>query len=76
MNRSSDRTVRLHVTCLNLRHKLMYIDEQHGVPGMVDTRSDTRVYWCTKSQNALGPDGDAVHPDSCSGGRHCYVHGE
>lgn len=75
MSQAEENTIRLRVTCLNLRHKLMYIDERHGVPGMVDSSSGTRAYWCTKSQNALGPDGEAVHPDCCTGGRACYLHG-
>jgi hypothetical protein len=70
-----DRPVKLHITCLNLRHKLMYVDERHMQRGMTDDSSSTRVFWCTKTQNCLGPDNEAVAPDSCSQGRACYCHG-
>lgn len=69
------RTVRLTTTCLNLRHKLMYVDEQHAVEGLVDRNSETRLYWCAQSQEHRGPDGEPVHPDCCSGGRRCYESG-
>jgi hypothetical protein len=67
-----DRPVRLRVACLSLRHKMMYVDERHAVRGMVDDSSDTRIYWCTKTQEALGPDGKPVSPGDCETGRECY----
>lgn len=70
-----DRPVKLRITCMHLRHKLMYVDERHAQRGMVDVNSDTRVYWCAKTQEALGPDQQHVAPDVCSNGRACYCHG-
>lgn len=70
-----DRPVKLHITCLNLRHKLMYVDERHMQRGMTDDSSSTRVFWCSKTQGCLGPDNVAVSPDACSQGRPCYCHG-
>jgi hypothetical protein len=69
------RPVRLRVSCLHLRHKLMYCDERHATPGMVDDSSDTRVFWCVKTQENRGPDGGAVRPAECHAGRSCYCHG-
>jgi hypothetical protein len=60
---------------MHLRHKLMYVDERHAQRGMVDVNSDTRVYWCARTQEALGPDQQHVAPDVCSNGRACYCHG-
>lgn len=73
-NSSSDEfgTVKLQVTCLNMRHKLMYVDERHAVRGKVDTNSDTRIFWCDETQDQLGPDGEQVHPDICFKNRSCY----
>jgi hypothetical protein len=71
----NDRPVRLKVSCLNIRHKLMYCDDRHDAPGMVDDSSDTRVFLCCKTQEVLGPDGAPVHPEDCKAGRACYVHG-
>lgn len=72
---SLDRPVRLRITCMNLRHKLMYVDERHSQRGMVDSNSDTRVFWCVKTQDPLGPDNQSVGPDACSSSRACYCHG-
>jgi hypothetical protein len=65
--------VELTATCVNIRHKLMYVDERHARRGFVDTNSDTRVYWCARTQDLLGPDGRAVEPGACgSGQRSCF----
>ena len=71
----TSRPVQLTATCLNLRHKLMYVDEAHATPGLVDSASDTRIYWCAETQCHTGPDGQSVHPDCCSGDRPCHVAG-
>lgn len=64
--------VQLRVACMNLRHKLMYVDERQSTPGLVDDSSDTRVFFCTRTQDALGPDGEPVGPRACHAGRSCY----
>jgi hypothetical protein len=72
---SEFRPVNLHVSCLHIRHKLMYCDSRHAVPGMVDDSSSTRVFWCCKTQEVLGPDEAPVSPKECAAGRSCYCHG-
>ncbi len=72
---SLDRPVRLRITCMQLRHKLMYVDERHMQRGMVDVNSDTRVFLCAKTQEVLGPDDQPVGVAECSHGRACYCHG-
>ena len=67
--------VQLRPTCLHMRHKLMYCDSRHDAPGMVDDSSSTRVFLCARSQEVLGPDGEAVHPTGCNPGRGCYCSG-
>ena len=67
-----DRPVKLQIACMNLRHKLMYVDARHAERGLVDNSSDTRVFWCAKTQRSLGPDGEPVSPGECSMGRSCY----
>lgn len=62
----------LKTTCLNLRHKLMYVDERQSTPGMVDDSSDTRVFFCTKTCDSLGPDAEPVGPRDCTASRTCY----
>ena len=72
---SQFRPVQLKVSCMNIRHKLMYCDDRHSTPGLVDDTSSTRVFFCVKTQEVLGPDGAAVHPSDCKAGRSCYCHG-
>ena len=72
---SEIQAVHLKVACQNLRHKMMYVDQRQQSVGLVDDSSDTRVFWCTKTQDALGPDGDAVDAKSCAPSRKCYCRG-
>ena len=66
------RPVKLQLSCLHIRHKMMFCDARHATPGMVDDSSDTRVFFCVKTQEALGPDGEPVSPTECTGSRACY----
>jgi len=66
------RPVVLQATCLNLRHKLMYVDDRQNMPGMVDAESSTRIYFCMKTQEQLGPDDLPVCPKDCNGTRSCF----
>ncbi len=67
--------VRLTTSCLHLRHKMMYVDERQQTPGLVDDSSDTRIFFCTQTQDALGPDGEPVSPADCERSRECYCAG-
>ncbi len=58
--------------CLHLRHKLMWVDSRQQTPGMVDDSSDTRIFFCMRSHEQLGPDGVAVGPKRCTPERTCY----
>ncbi len=68
----ADHTLTVVQTCLNLRHKLMYVDIDHMTPGLVDDSSETRIFWCQVSQDSRGPDRDGVTPSLCSASRNCY----
>ncbi|MGD9690752.1 MAG: hypothetical protein AB7K52_14620 [Phycisphaerales bacterium] len=70
--RDSFEPVALTITCLHLRHKLMYVDDRHATPGLVDDSSSTRVFLCLKSHDALGPDGEPVSPRLCNSSRPCH----
>lgn len=69
---SEFRTVSLQVSCQNLRHKLMYVDMRQNTPGLVDDSSDTRIFFCNKTQDQFGPDNEPVGPKDCSQSRSCY----
>ena len=64
--------VDLKPCCVHLRHKLMHVDERQQEPGLVDDSSDTRVFFCVKTLDALGPDDAAVSPTRCAASRGCY----
>ena len=66
------RPLQLKACCLHVRHKMMYVDPAQATPGLVDDRSDSRVYLCALTQEVLGPDGKLVSPSNCSQGRSCY----
>ena len=68
-----DRPLTMKPCCLHLRHKMMYVDPRQMTPGMVDDGSDTRVFLCMKTQNAIGPDDGPVSASACgSEGRGCF----
>ena len=67
--------VKLQKACAHIRHKLMYSETSHTVRGMVDDSSDTRVFFCIKTFEALGPDDRPVSPGECAPGRSCYCAG-
>ncbi len=67
-----DQPLQLKPTCLNLRHKMMYVDERQNTPGMVDDTSDTRIFFCTHTHDSLGPDNEPVEPKKCDPSRACY----
>ncbi len=72
---NDETPLKLKPCCLHMRHKLMYVDERHQSPGQVDDSSDTRVFFCVQTQDALGPDSDPVSPDECGAARSCYCPG-
>ncbi len=67
-----DAPLTLKPCCMNLRHKMMYVDPRQATPGVVDDNSDTRVYLCVQTQEVLGPDGATVGPRTCCDGRGCF----
>lgn len=69
------KPLHLKVCCTSLRHKMMYVDDRQSVRGLVDDSSNTRIYFCVKSQESLGPDGEPVSPTDCTTARACYAKG-
>ena len=70
---SFDRPLDLKPCCLNLRHKMMYVDPRQMTPGLVDDGSDTRVFLCLLTQHVIGPDDGQVSPrQCCSESRACF----
>ncbi len=60
---------RIERPCRRLRSKGMYIEVE---PDLEVTHSSDGFYWCSHTQNCLGPDNKPVDSDHCKAGRHCY----
>ena len=65
----------LQSCCQHLRHKMMYCDARHATRGRVDDSSDTRVFFCVQTGEALGPDARGACPQDCQSDRQCYERG-
>ena len=63
---------RLKTCCRHIRHKMMYGDSRHETVTLVDDSSSTRVFFCIKTFDALGPDQQPSSPDRCTQDRDCY----
>ena len=55
--------------CAFLRAKGFYVHLDEPPP---PTEQDTGVFWCTRTQAAVGPDDDAVSPRCCGPGRNRF----
>ena len=59
----------LHGHCLRLRCKEMFIET--GIDFKM-SETGSGIYWCSHTQNVLGPDGQVAEPSGCKSGRECY----
>jgi hypothetical protein len=55
--------------CHRLRCKEMYID-MGTVFNLEDSGSG--IYWCSHTQNCMGPDGKVADLENCQAGRGCF----
>jgi hypothetical protein len=62
-------TTKLQIPCRNLRSKEMYYQS----PGQLEDEFSGGVYWCEKTCENFGPDGQPVTKSECCAGRSCYV---
>lgn len=55
--------------CRSLRCKEMFVETSAELD-LYNTGSG--IFWCSHTQNCLGPDGQVAEPASCKPGRDCY----
>ena len=55
--------------CRRLRCKEMFIET--GIAFKM-TETGSGIFWCSHTQNLLGPDGQVAEPSGCLAGRECY----
>ena len=63
---------RLPVVCRMLRTKMSFGALQSGAPDWRRGESTTACYWCLRTMEPAGPDGNYAHPHNCQDGRTCY----
>lgn len=55
--------------CRHLRSKEMFYESG----GQEDDPFSSGLFWCTKTHENFGPDGQAVGKTHCCRGRSCYI---
>ena len=55
--------------CHHLRSKEMYYQDY----GQADDAFSSGIYWCGKTQENFGPDGEPCGKSNCCSGRACYA---
>ncbi len=69
MNNQSEEVTHLRIPCRHLRSKEMFY---HGEgPEHEPYASD--AFWCTKTHETFGPDGQPAVKVQCCAGRSCFV---
>lgn len=63
-------SIGLHANCRCLRSKEMFYQVEGGADPIRESGSG--IFWCTHTQNCLGPDGQVAEPQNCKPGRDCY----
>jgi hypothetical protein len=62
-------STKLQILCRNLRSKEMY----HQSPGQTEGEFSSGLYWCSRTCETFGPDGQTAGKSECCTGRSCYV---
>lgn len=55
--------------CRNLRSKEMF----HQEPATSEDAFSSGIYWCAKTQESFGPDGQCAGKTECCADRPCYL---
>jgi hypothetical protein len=64
---AAETSARIEIPCRHLRNKEMYYDAPD------DDAYASGLWWCTKTHEAYGPDGQSVGKKECCEGRQCYL---
>lgn len=67
---NSESVQSFQIPCRNLRSKEMY----HQAPGQEDDQFCSGLYWCCRTHESFGPDGQPVSKADCCNGRPCFGH--
>lgn len=59
-----------HARCRFLTSKEMFMEVERDPSS--PHHAGSGLFWCSHTQNCLGPDGKTVHEEDCKPGRDCY----
>lgn len=65
---NSEPAPQIQIPCRNLRSKEMY----YQALGQEDDQFSSGLYWCGRTQETFGPDGQPVSKGDCCNGRPCF----
>ena len=65
----TQQNANLALPCRNLRCNQMY----YLSAAQPDDYLDTSVFWCCRTQEAFGPDGQPIGRRECCAGRECFL---
>ena len=66
---TEETAVKIRIPCQHLRNKEMYYQE----PGQEDDQFSSGLFWCGKTHEGFGPDGQPASKNECCMGRSCYI---
>ena len=66
---SSETTSRVKAFCRHLRSKEMY----YAPDAQQEDEFSSGLYWCLKTQESFGPDGEPAGRRDCCQGRACFL---
>jgi hypothetical protein len=65
---NSNSAPKFEAPCRHLRSKEMYYQPL----SQQDDEFSSGLYWCNKTQESFGPDGDCVSKEKCCAARACF----
>lgn len=65
----SPQNADLALPCRNLRSKEMY----YQPAGQEEDEFASGIFWCCRTQESFGPDGQPIGKRECCAGRGCFV---
>ncbi|MBT5707038.1 MAG: hypothetical protein HOI66_12030 [Verrucomicrobia bacterium] len=65
----STEDIEFVIPCKYLRTNKMF----HGAPDEEVDESEAGMFWCEKTRETFGPDGDCVGKSDCRSNRKCYL---
>lgn len=62
-------SMKIQIPCKYLRTNNMYYNDS----GQEEEQSSNSIFWCTKTHEAFGPDGEPASKTDCCTERTCHV---